>query len=275
MSNFNIYAMICYVIRKGDTMKMLEVKNLSKSFNKISIQKKKKIYSSIKAVDDISFEVSQGEIVGILGPNGAGKTTLLRMIAGMMETETGEVIVAGLNQKDGKEIIKKEYAYLSNNTKIYGRFSARELLKLFGEIYGLDNTTIKENIRNIIDLLDLESFVDNNISSLSTGQYQRVNIARCIIHNPKLYILDEPTLGLDVIGSKDIIDFMLREKSNGKSILYSTHYMEEAEYLCDRIIMIYKGRKLVEGKVKDLKLEYQVESIRDLFFKLVNDMEAL
>ena len=275
MSNFNIYAMICYVIRKGDTMKMLEVKNLSKSFNKISIQKKKKIYSSIKAVDDISFEVSKGEIVGILGPNGAGKTTLLRMIAGMMETETGEVIVAGLNQKDGKEIIKKEYAYLSNNTKIYGRFSARELLKLFGEIYGLDNTTIKENIRNIIDLLDLESFVDNNISSLSTGQYQRVNIARCIIHNPKLYILDEPTLGLDVIGSKDIIDFMLREKSNGKSILYSTHYMEEAEYLCDRIIMIYKGRKLVEGKVKDLKLEYQVESIRDLFFKLVNDMEAL
>ncbi len=256
-------------------MPVLLANHLSKSFTRtISIKnKKQKKTETFYAVDDISLSVENGEILGILGPNGAGKTTLLRMLGGIMESESGNIEICGMNYNESKHKIKEKLAYLSNNTKLYGRFTARELFYNFGELYGLDKSTITAKIEELEKQLKLEKFIDNRIETMSTGQTQRVNIARCLIHSPELYILDEPTLGLDVISSKDIIEFMHREKSHGKSVIYSTHYMEEAEYLCDKIILMHNGKIIAQGKVQNLKNEHEVKSIRDLFFKLADIQE--
>ena len=257
---------------------MLIAKELTKSFTKEKIVKKRfgkaKHKLEFKAVDQVSLNVATGEILGVLGPNGAGKTTLLRMLGGIMESEGGVITIDGMNYNSDKDIIKSKIAYLSNNTKLYGRFSANELLLNLGQIYGLNIEKINEKIKEIDDKLHIGEFLNQKIETLSTGQSQRINIARCLLHDPKLYILDEPTLGLDVISSKSIVDFMMSEKEKGKSVIYSTHYMEEAEYLCDRIILIHKGKILVEGYVSELKSEYNVKSIRELFFKLADTQEG-
>ena len=244
---------------------MIEAKELSKQF--IRTEKKGKKVEFF-AVDHVSFKAENGEILGILGPNGAGKTTLLRMLGSLMEPTSGQVVITN---KDGeqitqKEILKKHIGYLSENTKLYGRFSVREMLSLFGELYGFTKEEMEEQIGEICKLLQMETFIDNRIEKLSTGQKQRTSIARCLVHNPDIYIFDEPTLGLDIISSKAIIDFMKQEKTKGKSVLYSTHYMEEAEFLCDRIVMIDKGRIIAEGTPEELKEATGTNNLRDTFF---------
>ena len=244
---------------------MIAAKNLSKQFIRM---KKKGEKEEFYAVNDVSFRGDQGEILGILGPNGAGKTTLLRMLGSLMQPTTGEVVVT--NAKGEKitqpEILKQHIGYLSENTKLYGRFSVREMLQMFGELYGISEQKVKERIKEVNDLLQMESFIDNRIEKLSTGQKQRTSIARCLIHNPDIYIFDEPTLGLDIISSKAIIDFMKQEKERGKSVLYSTHYMEEAEFLCDRIVMMNHGQIIAEGTPDILKEETGTNNLRDAFF---------
>lgn len=142
---------------------------------------------------------------------------------------------------------------------------------MLGEIYGMTRQETEERIARIIDILDLGAFVDNRIERLSTGQTQRVSIARCLLHSPQVYIFDEPTLGLDIISSRSIIDFMKQEKENGKTVLYSTHYMEEAEFLCDRIVMIYQGRVVAKGSPDELKEQTRTTNLRETFLKLIED----
>ena len=134
---------------------------------------------------------------------------------------------------------------------------------------------IEKSIENIIEIMDMKSFIDNKIENLSTGQTQRTSIARCLIHNPKIYIFDEPTLGLDVISSKSIIDFMKSERDKGKTVLYSTHYMEEAETLCDKIYMMHKGEFIAEGTCEELKNTYNTNSLRDIFISLASERGQL
>lgn len=247
---------------------MIAAKNLSKQFVR-TLKKGKK--EEFYAVDHVSFEAKDGEILGILGPNGAGKTTLLRMLGSLMEATEGVVVIT---DKDGNEITDKEslkarIGYLSENTKLYGRFSVRELLGIFGELYGYSREEIEEKIQEICDLLKMEEFIDNRIEKLSTGQKQRTSIARCLIHNPDIYIFDEPTLGLDIISSKAIIDFMKKERERGKTVLYSTHYMEEAEFMCDRIVMIDKGNIIASGTPQELKNDTKTGNLRDAFFAYI------
>ena len=220
---------------------MLKAENLVKSFYRTEAKGKRVEFN---AVDGISISVEKGEILGILGPNGAGKTTLLRMLAGLMVPTSGDVYVLDAEGNAAKDsrIVKRRIGYLSGNTKLYGRMSVRELLKIFGTMYEIDDEELDKRIEKITEVLNMESFVDNRIERLSTGQTQRASIARTIIHDPDIYIFDEPTLGLDIISSSAIIEFMKKEKERGKTVIYSTHYMEEAEYLCDRIIMLkYRG----------------------------------
>lgn len=247
---------------------MIVANELTKQFVR-TLKKGKK--EEFFAVDHVSFEAKDGEILGILGPNGAGKTTLLRMLGCLMEPTEGQVFIT---DRDGSEITAKEslkarIGYLSENTKLYGRFSVRELLGLFGELYGYSKEEIEEKVQSICDLLKMESFIDNRIEKLSTGQKQRTSIARCLIHNPQIYIFDEPTLGLDIISSKAIIDFMKQERERGKTVLYSTHYMEEAEFMCDRIVMIDKGNIIASGTPQELKDETQTTNLRDAFFAFI------
>ena len=255
----------CYI---REYLVMIQSVGLTKQFVR-TLKKGKK--EEFYAVDNISFKANQGEILGVLGPNGAGKTTLLRMLGSLMEPTIGHVII---EDRNGNEIIdktslKKHIGYLSENTKLYGRFTVREMLFIFGELYGFSKDEINEKIENTNNILNMSEFLDNRIEKLSTGQKQRTSIARCLLHDPEIYIFDEPTLGLDIISSKAIIDFMKQEKKRGKSVLYSTHYMEEAEYLCDRIIMINKGKIIAEGTPEELRKQTETGNLRDTFFALV------
>lgn len=245
---------------------MIEVKNVYKKFKK---QISKKETTEFYADSNISFTASPGEVVGILGPNGAGKTTLLRMIAGIMTPTKGEILVDERSHKKESISIKKDIAFLTGNTKLYKDISPYELLKMCGEYYGLKGQELEKIIKNIISKFDMKSFAHQRIETLSTGQYQRTSIARCLINNPKYYILDEPTSGLDVISSKVILDFVKEEKKNKKCILYSTHYMEEAENICDKIVMINKGKVIAIGTPKEIKKNTHTTNLRDAFFELI------
>ncbi|MCI8900855.1 MAG: ATP-binding cassette domain-containing protein [Lachnospiraceae bacterium] len=251
---------------------MITADHLIKTFTRNEKRNKKR---EINAVDNISLQVDAGEIVGILGPNGAGKTTLLRMMSKLMKPTSGTVSIRiGQTEISDAVEVKRHIGYLSNNTKLYGRLSARELLQMLGVLYGLSESDTAKRIVKISEILSMDSFLDNRIEKLSTGQTQRASIARCLVHDPKVYIFDEPTLGLDIISSASIIDFMKRERERGKTVLYSTHYMEEAEYLCDRIVMIHQGRIIREGTPGDLKAQMGKESLRDVFAELIN-MEGM
>ena len=241
--------------------------NLVKTFTKNEKRNRK---VDINAVDGISLTIGEGEIVGVLGPNGAGKTTLLRMMSKLMKPTSGMVSIRiGDSELTDDIEVKKHIGYLSNNTKLYGRFSAAELLGMLGTLYGMSRGDVDKKMEEISNVLSMGDFIDNRIEKLSTGQTQRASIARCLIHDPEVYIFDEPTLGLDILSSAAIIDFMRKERDAGKTILYSTHYMEEAEYLCDRIIMINRGRIISEGTPEKLKQEIGKENLRDVFAELI------
>ncbi|MBR2827627.1 MAG: ABC transporter ATP-binding protein [Bacilli bacterium] len=247
---------------------MISVKNVKKEFIKTEKNKKK---TSFYAVNDISFTVERKEILGILGPNGAGKTTLLRMIGGIMEPTKGNITYDNKSFQENEIEIKKEIAYLSGNTKIYNTISPYELLKMCLEFYEYKGNHDKR-IKEISKVLEMDQFLYNKIENLSTGQTQRVNIARCLIHNPNYYILDEATSGLDIMSSEIILDFIKKERDKGKTILYSTHYMEEAENICDRVIMINKGKILMEGTPNEIKEKTNTSNLRDSFFKLIGGL---
>lgn len=251
---------------------MITAEHLVKTFVKNEKKNKK---SEINAVDGISLTVGDGEIVGILGPNGAGKTTLLRMMSKLMKPTDGTVSIRIGEKEISEDVeVKRNIGYLSNNTKLYGRLSARELLQMLGVLYGMSESDTKERIEKISEILSMDAFLDNRIERLSTGQTQRASIARCLVHDPQVYIFDEPTLGLDIISSAAIIDFMKGERERGKTVLYSTHYMEEAEYLCDRIVMIHRGKIIREGTPAALKIQTGKENLRDVFAELIH-MEGM
>lgn len=249
---------------------MLEVKDVKKKFVRYTKNKRKEEFYADKG---ISFTAKEGKIIGILGPNGAGKTTLLRMIGGILEPTSGSVFIDGQTYDKNEIEIKKKIAYLSGNTKIYQSISGYELLKMCGELYDVPSEEVEKRIENISKEMRMEAFLHNRIGNLSTGQTQRVNIARCLIHDPKYYILDEATSGLDIISSQVILDFIKKEKEKGKIVLYSTHYMEEAENICDYVIMIHKGLVIKEGTPNEIKASTSKTNLRDAFFTLIGGVE--
>lgn len=247
---------------------MLEVRNVTKKFVK---KNKNNQSEEFLADNDISFTAKEGEVVGIIGPNGAGKTTLLRMIAGIMEPTSGEVLIDSKTHQEDMIGIKKKIAFLSGNTKLYKDISPYELLEMTGSYYEVDKKTLEKRIKAIVKKFNMESFLHQKIATLSTGQYQRTSIARCLVHNPEYYILDEATSGLDVISSKSILDFIKEVKQENKCIIYSTHYMEEAENICDKIVMINKGKVIAQGTPTEICKKTKTTNLRDSFFALIGD----
>ena len=245
---------------------MIVVEHVTKKFTRYKNKKEKEEFFADK---DISFQAKDGEIIGILGPNGAGKTTLLRMIAGILEPTKGKITFDGMTYQNQEIDIKKQIAYLSGNTKLYDTLTCYELLKMCCDIYNVEKEDQDKRIEEVSKVLKMESFLHNKIENLSTGQTQKVNIARCLVHNPKYYILDEATTGLDIISSQIILDFIKGERKKQKTILYSTHYMEEAENICDRVIMINKGKVIKTGTPDEIKKDTQTTNLRDAFFALI------
>ncbi len=246
---------------------MIIADNLCKEFER-SVKKGKKLHKDkFLAVDHVSIQAKEGEIVGILGPNGAGKTTLLRMLGMLMSPTEGSVHLKDATGAEITDNTKKKEAigYLSGNTKLYPRFSIREYLTFLGELYEYPQQEADRRIDEIISVLGMEEFADNRIEKLSTGQTQRASIARCLMADPMLYILDEPTLGLDILSADAIISFMKEQKERGKTVLYSTHYLEEAEVLCDRIYMICNGHVAANGTPKALMDQTETNNLREAF----------
>lgn len=254
---------------------MIEAVNLCKQFERTVRKGKKSKKEDFLAVNNVSLKADAGEIVGILGPNGAGKTTLLRMLGMLMTPTQGEVRLTDAEGNLIGDVTGKKEAigYLSGNTKLYPRFSIREYLQFLGELYGFSKQEITEKTEEIIRILGMEKFADNRIEKLSTGQTQRASIARCLMADPQLYILDEPTLGLDIISADAIIRFMKQQQQKGKTVLYSTHYLEEAQVLCDRIYMICQGRIVAEGTPEFLMEKTNTESLRDAFHRIFDEIE--
>lgn len=250
---------------------MLKVNDLKKKFIRYNSKKQREEFY---ADNGITFNAKEGQIVGILGPNGAGKTTLLRMVAGILEPTSGTIDFDGLTYSKNEIEIKKNIAYLSGNTKIYNSLSAYELLKMCCDLYQVSSEDAEKRIKEISKILNMDEFLYNRIEKLSTGQTQRVNIARCLVHDPKYYILDEATSGLDIISSQIILDFIKKEKERGKIILYSTHYMEEAENICDNVIMINKGVVIKEGTPDKIKKDTKTTNLRDSFFALIGGVNS-
>jgi len=244
------------------TMPMVVAENLVKMFPSLDGREK-------RAVDGLSFVVNQGEIYGLLGPNGAGKTTTLRLLSGLMAPTTGSATLAGFDVATKPNEVKRILGFLTANTGLYLRLTGRELLAYFAKLHGMDDGPAKTRTAHLIGWLGMTAFADLPCGALSTGQRQRVNIARALVADPTILIMDEPTLGLDVLSNRVILEFIRRERDQGKTIILSTHYLDEAETLCDRIGLLHEGRMVAEGDLHSLRVATGEQRLSSIFLKTV------
>lgn len=237
---------------------MIELKNLSKRFG------------DIQAVDSISFTVNKGEIFGLLGENGAGKTTTLRMLATMLKPSSGTALLEGLDVVLEPEKVREHIGILfGGETGLYDRLTAAENITYFGELNDLDSKYIKKRIEELADIFGMKEYMNRRAAKLSKGMKQKVAFARSIIHNPGIMLFDEPTSGLDVSAIREVHDFISSCRTQGKTIIFSSHTMSEVEKLCDRIGIIHKGKLMDVGTIEELKAKYGLSSLEEVFVRLV------
>ncbi|HWZ33455.1 MAG TPA: ATP-binding cassette domain-containing protein [Bryobacteraceae bacterium] len=241
---------------------MIQVQDLSKSFTDSK-------RGTRMAVDRVSFEVHAGEVFGLLGPNGAGKTTTLRLIATLLKPSSGTATLNGfdINKEPGK--VREQIGFLSGDMGLYARLTPREILEFFGKLNGMANGRRTQRINDLFSLFDMQSFADVRTDKLSTGMKQKTAIARTMLHDPPILILDEPTSGLDVPTARTIETAIVDAKHAGKCIVYSTHVMEEAEYLCDRIAVINDGQLKMTGTMDQLRTATGKHRLREIFLDLL------
>ncbi len=225
----------------------------------------------VTAVDQISFHCDYGEVVGLLGPNGAGKTTTLRMLSTVLAPTRGSAFIAGKSVENDPLEVRKNIGYLSANTNLYLRLTPRETLKYFGSLHGLKGEQLDQKIAELLSVFQMEDFADVRCEKLSTGMRQKVSIARTVVHDPPVLILDEPTLGLDILVASTMMKFIEQFKERGKCILFSTHIMGEVEKLCDRIAVIHRGQLLALDSLQGLRDQTQEQYLEDIFFSLIQD----
>ncbi len=223
----------------------------------------------VKAVDGVSFTAVPGKIFGLLGVNGAGKTTVLRMLSTVIKPTEGGAEVNGFDVLKDPQKVRASIGFMSTSTALYGRLTAREVIEYFGGLYGLEGQRLKERVAYVTEKLQLQEFSDRLCDKLSTGQKQRVSIARTILYDPPVLFFDEPTAGLDVVSSQTVMEFIEECRVNGKTVIFSTHIMSEVERLCDHVAVIHDGIIRAEGSVADLKAQAGEASLEKSFLKLV------
>jgi len=234
-----------------------------------------KRFAAKTAVADLSFSVAAGEIYGLLGPNGAGKTTTLRVLAGILTPTAGRALVAGIDVASDPLEVRRRLGFLTNTTGLYARLTGRELLDYFARLHGLGPAAAEARIAVLVRALDLAPFFGRRCEGLSTGERQRLSIARAMLHDPSVMVLDEPTAGLDVLASRFLRSFVRAERDRGKAVVFSTHYLAEAELLCDRIGLLHHGRLLAEGTPAALRaMAGDAPSLEEAFLRLVAAVDA-
>lgn len=241
---------------------MIKLSHLTKKFeNKV-------------AVDDLSFEVKEGEVFGLLGENGAGKTTTLRMMATMLKPTSGTVSIAGYDTiKEDSKVRENIGILFGGETGLYDRLTAKENIEYFGQLYDMDKTQLENQIKKMSEILDMKDYLDKPTSQLSKGMKQKVAFARATIHNPKVLLLDEPTSGLDVTAAIQVHEFIESIRKEGKTVIFSSHTMEEVEKLCDRVAIIHKGKLVAVDTLENLRKTYQEESLEKIFTMLIKKGE--
>jgi sodium transport system ATP-binding protein len=226
------------------------------------------------ALDHVSFDVKPGEIFGLLGPNGAGKTTCLRILSTVLKPSSGSAIIAGYDVATHPAQVRARIGFMSNNTGIYDRMTAWELVEYYGRLYGIPQAQLTQRLETIFSTLQMNEIREVLGSKMSTGMKQKVSIARAIVHDPPVMIFDEPTSGLDVLVARRVIHAVESLRDQGKCIIFSTHIMREVEKLCDRIAIIYRGRILAQGSIEELRDTHHQRDIEELFFELISACDA-
>jgi len=220
-----------------------------------------------KVLRGISFEANAGEIFGLLGPNGAGKTTTLRVICTLLAPDAGSVKLLGYDTRTAPQEVRRRVGVVTAEFGVYPRLTARENIAYFAELSGVLDGDVQRNVDVVIDRLDMGSFANQRAESLSSGQKQKVAIARAIVHDPPVLMFDEPTSNLDVLASREIRQFMVESKGRGKCVIFSTHVLHDAERLCDRVTIIHQGIVVASGPTAEVRGKFQ--DLEDAFLSLV------
>ncbi len=241
---------------------MIEARSLTKVFSD-------RTKGEIRGADSVSFRVQPGSIYGLLGANGAGKTTTLRLLATILKPTSGTAIVAGFDVVRDPDRVRKNVGFLATSTALYARLTAREMIAYFGRLNGLAEPALRARIQTLADELEMHEFLDRRIDKLSTGMKQKTSIARTLVHDPQVMIFDEPTLGLDVMAARSIIRFVRECRSRGKTVIYSTHVMGEAEKLCDVIGVIHGGALRAEGTLAELRARTGETDLEECFVRII------
>lgn len=243
---------------------MIQAEELTKSFPTTNGPPK-------LAVRSLDLHVLPGEVVGLIGPNGAGKTTTLRMLGGLITPTAGRAAIDGLCMSAHRAAAKARLGYLTAGTGLYARLTPREMLRFFATLLHLRPPAIQRRIDELADWLDMRPFLDLRCGSLSTGQKQRTSIARALLADPPALILDEPTLGLDVMSNRVILDFIRSQAGAGKAIILSTHQLDEAESLCQRFLLMHEGSLIAQGSLAELQHQTGLQRLPDIFLALCGE----
>ncbi|HET7419138.1 MAG TPA: ATP-binding cassette domain-containing protein [Candidatus Dormibacteraeota bacterium] len=223
----------------------------------VKVDRLEKQLGANKVLRGISFEAQSGEIFGLLGPNGAGKTTTLRIVCTLLAPDGGSVDVLGFGVRTAPAEVRRRVGVVTAEIGVYPRLTARENIKYFAELSGVLDGELDRKVAAVIDRLDMASFAGQRAESLSSGQKQKVAIARAIVHDPPVLMFDEPTSNLDVLASRDIREFMVEARGRGKCVIFSTHVLHDAERLCDRVTIIHQGRVIAGGATAEVRGTYR------------------
>ncbi len=254
---------------------MISVQNLVKIFpakNNFFFKKKSEaaeMPTRTNSVDNISFECKPGRIFSLLGPNGAGKTTALRMISTLLKPSSGKIIVANLDVEEFPTEVRSKIGFLTGSTGLYARLTPNEMVKYFADLNGLDDATFQKRKDELFTLLGVHEFANKRIGTLSTGMKQKVSIVRTMIHNPEVVVFDEPTSGLDVITAANIIELIRQCKAQNKTVIFSSHIMEEVNLLCDDLAIMHNGKILFNDTMEKFRAEHGSHSLTEAFIETV------
>jgi len=246
---------------------MIEVHDLHKTF------KAKK--ATVTAVDGVSFTARDGEITGLLGPNGAGKTTTLRMLYTLMQPDSGQVRVDGIDVSKDPEAVRRVLGVLPDARGVYKRLTARENIAYFGALHGLAPAIIASRTERLVQALNMQDFIDRRCEGFSQGQRTKTAIARALVHDPRNVILDEPTNGLDVMTTRGLREFLRQLRAEGRCVVFSSHIMQEVAALCDRIVIIARGQVVAAGTPDELRTLTGEDNLEEAFVKAIGSEEGL
>lgn len=260
---------------------MVKIKGLTKAFRRRRRERRssrrqgiggtEKVFYAIK---DVTFGVRKKTILGLLGPNGAGKTTLLRVLSTSLKPTRGTAAFGGIDIVEHPLDVRRKIGFLSDNTGLYGRLTAREMITYFGRLYSLKRKVLKARLTELIELLNMADFIDKRTDALSSGMKQKVSIARTLIHNPDIIIFDEPTTGLDVEAAESILRFIESCKVKGKTVLFCTHHMHEVERLCDEVVILHQAALCFQGTLEQMRRRTGQKYLDKAFLTLIGSENA-